>query len=193
MQWKGLRLNDQDDDERRVPTVRFGSYEVELFETPHRPPRVRVVDAAAAAAAARDDDDDDVASCAVTFHDRIVPECRYTARVRWRAAPPLHDEVGEWVSCVQEATVPTAPRLQMHLPVQTFARAVSLGREGGVGVGGGGGNILNEMGRGRIRVFHGAVHIASCVSVLFSLSSSEGRNELNSQPKKTFCLTTEMR
>ena len=123
VRWKGVRWtldDDNNNDVHRVPLHRVESYEVELVETAHRPPRVRVI--------AREDEASAETgraplACEVTFSDGIVPGCRYVARVRWRAAPPANDVVSEWSQC--ETTIPSHPRLQMCLPVHTFARAVS--------------------------------------------------------------------
>ena len=127
VRWKGVKwtLDDTSTDNdvhttRAVPLHRVESYEVELIETAHRPPRVRVIHR-----------EDEVSvetgraplACEVRFRDGIVPGCRYVARVRWRAAPPPNDVVSEWSQC--ETTLPSYPRLEMCLPVHTFARAVS--------------------------------------------------------------------
>lgn len=118
VQWRGLRWRLDD----KVPPRRVAAYEVELVETSQRPPRALLI--------TRDDDSGDVPlPCSAMFHS-LVPGCRYAARVRWHAAPPTPAgmaEVSEWVRCEDvrgEATIPTPPRLQMQLPVQTFAARV---------------------------------------------------------------------
>jgi len=106
-------------------------YEVELSETPHRPPTLRVV---ARRHDYLDGDGDGEADgavaplpCDTTFSGGLVPGCEYRARVRWLAQDVTVTDggdgdgnvYGEW-SVVVAATLTEPPRLVMELPVRTF-------------------------------------------------------------------------